>query len=67
MPPLVPGSGKFATPCERMHLEKWRKSAVTAGDGGPPLDAASLEPPVNPHPVSASPQPTATSAHPARR
>lgn len=65
MPPVEPGSGKFGTPCERMQSENLRNAAVTAGDEGPPLDAASLEPPVNPQPASASPQLTATSAKPA--
>ena len=61
------GSGKFGTPCERMQLANLRNEDATAGDCGPPLDAASLELPVNPHPASASPQPTATNAQPARQ
>jgi len=50
-----------------MQFANFRKSDVTAGDTGPPLDAASLEFPVNPQPAIASPQPTAANAHPARR
>jgi hypothetical protein len=50
-----------------MQPANFKKSAAAAGDSGPPLDAASLEPPMNPHPAIARPQPIAATAQPTRR
>ena len=53
---LEPGSGRFGTPCERMHTAKLTSEA----DCPPPLIGGFLEPP---HPVIASAQQTPASVN----